>query len=148
MAQQTDRTLDAATVFTPAALPLFEVARSACIDPLEDDVKLAKLTDATALRPALASVFAQHVMEFEYPTLALAQPIFIGTGLADQDVRPVVQEQLVKDSCAAGTIVEAHQYRGLTHSETVNASLRDSLPFVQNVFSGKPIKAVCVPVPQ
>ena len=148
MAQQTDPSLDAATLFTPVGAPVFEVARSACIDALEDDVVLARLSDAAAVRPAMFAVFAKHLKDFMYPTLSLKTPVFIGTGLADRDVRPAVQEQLVKDSCAAGTVVEAHQYAGLSHSETVNASLRDSLPFVRKAFDGAKISPVCSPVPQ
>jgi pimeloyl-ACP methyl ester carboxylesterase len=148
MAQQTDRSLDAATLFTPAALPLFEVARAACIDPLEDDIKLAELSDAKALIPPLRAVFAEHIADCEDPTVALKSPVFIGTGTADTDVLPAVQRKLVKDSCAAGTIVEAHEYAGLTHSQTVNASLKDSLPFVQKLLARQRITPVCSPVPE
>jgi hypothetical protein len=148
LAQQSDPSLDAASLFTPAALPLFEVARSACIDAMEANVELARLTDATSLRPAVGAVLAKHLAQFEFPTLALAQPVFIGTGANDHDVRPAVQEQLVRDSCAAGTTVEAHRYAGLTHSETVNASLKDSLPFVRKVFAGEKPVPVCSPIPE
>lgn len=148
MAQQTDASLDPADVFTPAALPIFEMARSACVYQLEDDVALAGLTDAAALRPALRAVGAKHLKDFVYPTLLLKQPVFIGTGLEDRDVNPAAQQQLVKDSCAAGTIVEAHWYKGLTHDQTVNASLKDSLPFVRKVFAGQPIRPICAPAPE
>jgi hypothetical protein len=147
-AQSTDPGLTPADLFAPAALPIFEMARSSCISALEDDVTLAGLTDATALRPAIRSLLAKHYPEFFFPTLALKQPLFVGTGLEDHDVRPAVQEQLVKDSCAAGTIVEAHRYAGLSHSQTVNASLRDSIPFVKKVLAGTPIAPVCSPVPE
>ncbi len=147
-AQAADPSLVASDLFTPAALPLFEMARSSCIYSLEDDVSLEGLTDAASLRPALQGVLGKHYPELFFPTLALKSPLFVGTGLADEDVRPIVQEALVKDSCAAGTIVEAHRYAGLTHSQTVNASLKDSLPFVQKVFAGKPITPICSPTPQ
>ena len=148
MAQQTDRTLDPATLFTPAALPLFETARSACVNALEEDIKLEQLSDAKALLPAARALVTRHLAEFEYPTLALKTPVFIGTGTADTTVLPAVQRQLVKDSCAAGTIVEAHEYAGLSHAQTVNASLKDSLPFVQKVFAGARITPICSPIPQ
>lgn len=147
-AQQVNPSLDPATVFTPAALPLFEVSRSACIYMLEQDVTLQKLTDATAYLPGLRAVLGSLAGGLVYPTLALKAPIFIGTGTADTDVDPAVQRKLVKDACAAGTIVEAHEYLGLDHSETVNASLRDSLPFVAKVLAGTPIVPVCSPVPK
>jgi acetyl esterase/lipase len=148
MAQQSDPSIDPASVFQAAALPLFEVSRTSCIYSMEQDVELARLTDATSLKPALTALLAKHYPEFEYRTLALPQPVFIGTGTADHDVRPAVQERLVKDSCAAGTLVQAHRYAGLTHSETVNASLKDSLPFVRAVFAGEKPVPNCSPTPE
>lgn len=147
-AEHADPTLDPATLFQPKALPLLQVARTACVYALEDDVTLAGLTDATALLPGLQTVFAKHFAELEYPTLAIPTPVFIGTGAADLDVRPATQERLVKDACAAGTVVEAHIYAGLDHSETVNASLHDSLPFVRKIFANQKIAPVCFPVPE
>ncbi len=119
-----------------------------CVDALEGDVSLARLTDAGALEPALRTLIAKHLPAFEYPTLKLRAPVFIGTGLADRDVPPPVQQRLVKDACAAGTTVVAHEYRGLTHGETVNASLADSEPFVRAVFAGQKLAPVCSPAPQ
>lgn len=31
-------------------------------------------------------------------------------------------------ACKAGSVVQGHLYKGLGHSETVNASLKDSIP--------------------
>jgi hypothetical protein len=42
-------------------------------------------------------------------------------------------------------VVEAHVYSGLNHGETVNASLKDSLPFVKKVMAGETIVPVCSP---
>jgi pimeloyl-ACP methyl ester carboxylesterase len=148
MAQQTDPSLKASDVFQAAALPLFEVARSACIYSLEDDIVLERLTGATAYLPAIRAVLANQFPKFMFPTLALKQPLFVATGALDQDVNPAVQEALVKDACAAGATVEAHLYAGLAHSQTVNASLNDSIPFVKRIFAGQPIQPVCSPAPQ
>jgi dienelactone hydrolase len=148
MAQQTDPSIAPGDLLSPAAVPVFETARYSCVDRLEEDISILGLTDAGAMRPPLLAVLGKHFPEFEYPTVAVKTPVFIGTGAADQDVRPVIQEALVKDACAAGTLVEAHIYAGLTHSQTVNASLRDSLPFVQKVLAGQPVTRVCSPVPE
>ena len=74
--------------------------------------------------------------------------IFIGTGAEDKDVAPEDQLSLVKDACEAGTQVEAHLYSGLNHGETVNASLKDSLPFVKKVMAGEAIAPKCEPHPE
>jgi hypothetical protein len=42
--------------------------------------------------------------------------------------------------------VESHLYGGLTHGGTVNASLKDSVPFVRKIMAGAPITPVCEPV--
>lgn len=146
--QTSQKPLVASDYFGPEALPVFELARVECVDALEGDVSLARLTDAGALEPAVRTLIAKHLAEFEYPTLKLRAPVFVGTGLADRDVPPPVQQRLVKDACAAGTTVVAHEYRGLTHGETVNASLADSEPFVRAVFAGKKVVPVCSPAPQ
>ncbi|MNE14468.1 hypothetical protein D3C80_1073490 [compost metagenome] len=54
----------------------------------------------------------------------------------------------MQDACKTGSIVEGHLYKGLGHSETVNASLKDSLPFARKVFSDQPIAPICNPTVQ
>ncbi len=146
--QQTDKSLPDSDLFRPEALPVFALARTACIAGLERDVVSAGLTAATTTAPGFRKVAATVLPAFTYPTLKLAQPIFIGTGAEDQDVLTEDQLSLVKDACEAGTLVEAHLYAGLDHSGTVNASLKDSLPFVRKVMSGEAITPACDPRPQ
>jgi predicted esterase len=90
----------------------------------------------------------KNLGSFLFPTVKLNQPIFIGTGEEDKDVPPSMQRHLVDDACAAGTLVEAHVYRGLSHSGTVNASLKDSSPFVRKVLQGEEVAKNCTPEPQ
>ncbi|MBV8849290.1 MAG: alpha/beta fold hydrolase [Methylobacteriaceae bacterium] len=146
--QQTDTSLKASDMFSAQALPVFELARTACIADLEGSVTSASLTAATTALPNFRKAGAAALPAFTYPTLKLAQPIFIGTGAEDKDVAPEDQASLVKDACEAGTIVEAHIYSGLNHGETVNASLKDSLPFVKKVMAGETVKPACEPHPE
>jgi pimeloyl-ACP methyl ester carboxylesterase len=133
---------------TPRALPLLEEARTACIGTLFRDVVNAGLNQGNALTPRYAEVFTTVLPRMEYSTVHLPRPLFVGTGEQDQDVPPSEQLTLVRDACAAGSIVEAHLYAGLTHSATVNASLRDSIPFVRKVMAGEPITPSCQPAPE
>ena len=80
-----------------------------------------------------------------YEQFKLSGPVFMGIGAADKDVNPQTQLALVKQACAAGTVVEAHLYAGLDHSGTVNGSLPDSLPFVRRALAGEPITPRCDP---
>ncbi len=147
-AQQINPTLTPADLFTRRALPVFDLARVACLGPLESDVVSAGLTRANAYAPGLPAALARILQMLMYTTLKLPQPVFIGIGQDDQDVPPSSQLLLVKNACAAGTVVEAHLYAGLNHGATVNASLRDSLPFVRKVLAGEPITPVCEPAPE
>ncbi len=147
-AEQIDPALTPDKLFTPRALPILDLARIACIGPLEADVVSAGLARANAYQPALRAALAKILPALMYSTLKLPQPVFIGTGQDDHDVAPSSQLALVKDACAAGSVVEAHLYAGLNHGETVNASLKDSLPFVRKVLAGEPIAPVCEPAPE
>ena len=133
---------------TPRALPLLEEARTTCIGTLFRDVLNAGLNQGNALTPRYSEVFAMVLPRMEYSTVHLPRPLFVGTGERDQDVPPSEQLTLVRDACAAGSIVEAHLYAGLTHSGTVNASLKDSIPFVRKVMAGEPIIPACQPAPE
>ena len=115
---------------------------------IETSVSSASLTPATTTLPGFRKAGAAALPAFTYPTLKLTQPIFIGTGAEDKDVAPEDQLSLVKDACDAGSPVEAHLYSGLAHGETVNASLKDLLPFVRKVMAGERIAPVCNPHPQ
>ena len=90
----------------------------------------AGLTTANTLLPTgTARALRLVAASFAYPTLKLAQPLFMGTGAVDVDVSTEQQIALAKDACAAGTTVVQHVYPGLDHSGTVNASLVDSVAF-------------------
>jgi pimeloyl-ACP methyl ester carboxylesterase len=147
-AQQIDPALTPAELFTPRALPVFDLARVACVGPLEADVVSAGLARANAYKPGLRAALAKILPLLMYTTLRVPQPVFIGTGQDDHDVAASSQLALVKDACAAGTVVEAHLYARLNHGATVNASLKNSLPFVRKVLADEPITRVCEPAPE
>ncbi|GBR51787.1 hypothetical protein AA106555_0686 [Neokomagataea thailandica NBRC 106555] len=134
--------------FTPAAMNAYRAASETCLTGLEDDVAKEGLTRQSAFKPTLPQALAPAFMSLSYPTLHLKQPLFVGTGSADQDVPTAAQLGLVKAACAAGTTVQAHLYRGLNHSQTVNASLADSAAFTQAVMNNQPVTPICAPVAQ
>jgi pimeloyl-ACP methyl ester carboxylesterase len=147
MVQQRDPTKASDQLVTGPALPLLETARSTCVGALFRAVVTAGLNRANALTPEYrTAVTAVALPSMEYSTLRLPQPVFIGTGEQDRDVPPAAQLALVRNACAVGSVVEAHLYAGLDHSATVNASLKDSVPFVRKVLAGEPVKPVCEPV--
>jgi hypothetical protein len=135
-------------LFTPAALPLVERARTTCVGPLFRAVNEAGLTRRGALKPGFTESLKGLAPALAYPTLKLSAPLFVGTGAADNDVRPENQLALVNEACAAGSIIEAHLYAGRDHGATVMASVKDSTPFIRKVMAGEPVAARCEPQPE
>ena len=146
MIQQGDPGKAADQLVTARALPLLEEARTACVGRLFRDVLHAGLNRGNALMPGYVGSFAAVLPSMEYSTVHLAMPLFVGTGEQDRDVPPAGQLALVRNACAEGSVVEAHLYTGLNHGGTVNASLKDSIPFVRKVLAGGAITSMCTPV--
>ena len=91
----------------------------------------------------MRALFGSPMPALTYPTLKVRMPVFIGTGGKDVDAPTPTQLALVKDVCAAGSVVESHLYPDEDHAGTVNASLKDSLPFVRKVLAGERIASNC-----
>ncbi len=141
-AQQIDPSLKPAEIFKPRGEALFEHARSTCVIPLEADVDLEGLTPANALQPGAHARLAAWWNSWQrFPTLKFAQPVFVSIG--SEDPGAPGQRALVKDACAAGTVVEGHLYPGHDHSGTVNLSLEDSVPFAKRLLASQPITPRC-----
>lgn len=146
-AQQVDPSIKATDVLTDLAAPLIEEARGSCLFSLEEDVVVLGLTPATAYRAGGRARLQPWWDAFQkFPTLKIRQPVFIGVGATDTLAPSDIA--LIHDACAAGTVVEGHVYAGHDHMATVNASLRDSIPFVRKLLAGQPITPSCHPVPQ
>ncbi|HEY4041513.1 MAG TPA: alpha/beta fold hydrolase [Rhodopila sp.] len=145
MMQQGDPSLPAEQLVTERGRPLLEEARTTCIGPLFRAVQQAGLNRENTLQPGFVTAFKAALPMMQFSTVHLPQPLFVGTGEQDHDVPPASQLALVRDACAEGSVVEAHLYAGLTHSQTVNGSLKDSVPFVQKVMAGEPITPACEP---
>lgn len=71
--------------------------------------------------------------------------VFMGIGERDSDAPSRLQLSLAKEACAAGTIVEAHLYAGMTHDAAVTMSLPSAMQFADKVLAGKPVTPVCTP---
>ncbi len=152
--QQHDPSLRPEEVFTDTALPVVSQARSTCLAGLFSDVLSAELTLANSrlatpgpgYQRYQAGASERTARYSVYPTLKAAHPIFIGTGANDVTPAATSQLALVRDACAAGTVVEGHLFAGLGHSATVNASLKHSVPFAKKAIAGEPITPICEPV--
>jgi hypothetical protein len=141
--QLLDRSLDVDTYVSPQGDDLLHAALTAC---LTDVVKVAtaeKLSPQTAFTPARVSLVPVEDANLIFPSARFRVPVFTGTGLADSVAGTAPQYNFIADLCAAGTQVSWHFYPGLTHNGTVNASLVDSVPFVDAVMNGQPVASNC-----
>ena len=145
MIQQHDPPKAADQLVTARALPLFEQARSLCVGALFRAVLHAGLNRGNALTPEYPKALAAVLPILQYSTVRLTQPLFVGTGAQDHDVPPAAQLALVRNACTQGLTVEAHLYTGLDHGQTLNASLKESEPFVRKVLAGQPVSSICEP---
>ncbi|EMB9958158.1 MULTISPECIES: alpha/beta hydrolase [Enterobacteriaceae] len=120
--------------FQDKALPLLKEANKLCIVHLNDKVMKAGLNSANSLKPGVESLLNTSVGTMIYPTLKINHPVFFGIGSVDINVPTAMQKRFSDAVKNAGTQVDVHIYEGLDHSGTVNPSLRDSVPFLSNVF--------------
>jgi hypothetical protein len=145
--QQRDPALAADRVITARGLPFLNLARATCVGALFYDVTSAGLNRANALEAIdYRDEYLKILPGMEYPTMRLTAPLFVGAGENDRDVPVTRQLKLVTTACAAGTVVEAHVYRGLDHVQPVAASLKDAIPFVRKALADEPITSICEPV--
>lgn len=125
---------DPASVFLPAAMADVQASADTCVGPMFNRRIAEKRTERNTLQPdgskRLLGLLAPVT---GYATLKLAQPVFMGIGGKDVDVPTAMQQSLVRDACKAGSLIQAHVYADKDHSGTVNASLKDSLPFVRSL---------------
>jgi hypothetical protein len=138
-----DPSLNPSDYLVDAARPAFEAARTACLTDVRETVTNSNLTVENAFRKSLTAATAKAASYQQYPTPKFAQPVFIGSGLADTAAFPEGQYNVVMAACHAGSRIEAHYYPGQDHSGTVNASLVDSIPFVKKVLAGQTIAGNC-----
>lgn len=143
----TDRSLhpdvDTAGFVTAKGQPLLHAALTSCLHEMFDLSAREHLTGAEVFTGNLATIDSDMEANFDLPSPRMPTPILVGTGLADGEAGTAQQYNAVVGMCAAGTQVEWHTYPGLTHNGAVNASLKDSLPFVQRLFSGQAIQGTC-----
>jgi len=135
---------DPTTIFLPAAMPALKASTDTCVMPLFQRLIAEKRTELNSFQPGgAARLFNAIAPVTGYATLKLAQPVFMGIGGKDVDVPTAMQQSLAREACKAGSRIQAHVYPDMDHSGTVNASLKDSLPFVRSLLAGKPVASTC-----
>jgi alpha-beta hydrolase superfamily lysophospholipase len=85
------------------------------------------------------------------PHALIAAPLLIAQGLSDPLVLPNVQEQFVKQRCAAGQSLEYRTYKGRDHVGVVapdSPLISDLICWTQDRFAGGPQQSGCQTIAQ
>lgn len=143
LVHQADPAFDPDAILTPAAKPVFDLTRTACLGQVWKGVEDSKLSQALAFTADPTPTVSKYFGLMAYDGLKVKGPLFMGTGGKDHDVPPEGQTRLFADACKAGSVIEHHVYKDLDHSGTVNGSLADSTPFVKKAFAGEAIAGNC-----
>ena len=91
----------------------------------------------------LATIDSDMEANFEFPSARMPVPIFVGTDW--RMVRPARPSNTTRWRACARRVrrLSGTPIPGLTHNGAVNGSLRDSLPFVERLVSGKTAPGSC-----
>ncbi|MFJ2668011.1 lipase family protein [Nocardia fluminea] len=111
-------------------------AQTACIGPLGDELAAAKPSVGSMFARPLSSLPDAHGLLARYmglPESGYDRPLFLGQGLRDTDV---VTPETLRYAAVLQANAQPVTFRAYAtdHDGTVNASLVDSLPFVEDLF--------------
>jgi acetyl esterase/lipase len=133
-------------VLSARALRLLDQAKVRCVDGLEFDTYMAGMRWANSVEPEGWDAIAKNQVGLNAPSAGYRAPVFLGSGSTDIDVPLPAQTALAEKMCRAGASVQHHVYECLDHSCAVNASLKDSGPFVRQLMAGQAPVNTCKPV--
>ncbi|MDO3648798.1 alpha/beta hydrolase [Nocardia mangyaensis] len=129
--------LDIEGLLTDSGRTWLDRAQTACIGPLGDELSDTKPSLGSMFARPLSSIPNLHGLLASYmglPESGYDRPLFLGQGLRDTDVVTPETLRFAAVLAANGEPVTVRTYP-TDHSATVNASLVDSLPFVQSLFA-------------
>ena len=125
------------------AWPIAELVQNTCYKDIKTRVQEAGLTYNSAFSQPVTEELTKAFEQMGFPNLAIAPPIFLGTGGMDRDTPSRMQSAFMRDACAAGSTIEAHLYPELNHRQVVPGSTGESLAFVKAAFAGETISGNC-----
>lgn len=135
--------LDPDDYLSAAAQPLKRIALHGCFAQARTFASEHRVAFKTLYRKSVAALEVEAGKRSEFPSPRLSTPVLTVTGLKDVLAEPAQQYNLVSGMCHAGTVVQWQVYPGETHASAVNASLRDSIPFVAGLFAGQRAQGNC-----
>ena len=129
--------LDIASVLNDSGRHWLDRAQHSCINPFGEELAANQVVLGDLFERPLAQLPDLHGLLTRYmglPTSGYDRPVFLGQGLYDTDVITPQTLRFAAELTARGEPVTLHTYPA-DHSDAVNASTEDSLPFVRQLFS-------------
>jgi alpha-beta hydrolase superfamily lysophospholipase len=133
--------IDPDKLFTPAARPMVQAARTGCVAQIREvpPVPATEIFEPEADFSALT-----RYLEEQDPSVTVPEvPLMIAQGSADTLVTRPSTDALVDALCGKGSTVEYRIYDGQDHRATVPGSLADVQRFVAAALSGEPATDTC-----
>ncbi|GAN90551.1 lipase family protein [Gluconobacter thailandicus] len=135
--------VDVRANMTEKGKDLSHQARQSCLGDLFRYTEAHDITEENAYAGDTSRLEADFQDAFTIPDAHMTMPVFVGTGLADNEAGVAQQYNAVAAMCDAGTNVTWKTYSGLTHNGAVNGSVEDSVPFALALLKGHHPKGNC-----
>ncbi|MEU4313735.1 lipase family protein [Nocardia sp. NPDC024068] len=134
-AQAAEPAIDPDRLFTPAAEPLVQAARTGCLAQIREvpPVPPTEIFEPDADFAALTGYLEAQDPSDTQPEV----PVMIAQGTADALVTKPSTDALVDALCGRGTDLRYRVYEGRDHRATIPASLVDTREFVTAVLTGQ-----------
>lgn len=140
-AQVVEPRIDPAEIFSAAATPMVDAARTGCLAQIRavPTIPTNDVFRADADLTALESYLAKQDPIGTTPGV----PVLVAQGAADVVVAKPGTDALVKSLCGKGSDIIYRVYAGQDHRGAVPASLADAQQFATAVLSGRPPSGNC-----
>ncbi|NUS94601.1 MAG: alpha/beta fold hydrolase [Nocardia sp.] len=133
--------IDPGTLFTPAAQPMVQAARTGCLAQIR---AVPPIPPAEIFAPGADFGPLTTYLEAQDPSVTVPEvPVMIAQGTADTLVTGPSTDGLVGALCDSGADVDYRIYEGADHRATVPGSLADAQRFVAAVLAGEPVADTC-----
>src|SRR4051794_17671285 len=122
--------VDLSAVLTPAAIADLPLVESECVDDTIQRYEEVPIGDVFIQFPDMDPEINQLLTQNSPGSAAIAEPVFLGHGTADEQVPIVLTEQVLQKYCALGVHVTRHTYESVDHMGVLDAAADDVLAFI------------------
>jgi len=147
LVEQIDPNFKASDFVSDEGLPTATAVDTTCHRDVKSLVTERALTYNKSFKTSPNEPLKLAFAQMGYPRLDVPVPAYIGTGVIDRDTPLRMQANLIKQACAAGSVIQSNIYPGKDHLTVLNHSTMDSIPFVKAAFAGDTLTGNCNALP-